>query len=108
MNADDLLVLVKAGFTRNDIMALASGKVSQIQTTTDPQPEPEKQIPTQPQTPTQSQTQNTTNDELQAIKDTIAALQRSNLQAASQPGSAGANNQTSEDVWKNFFEEDKK
>lgn len=101
MNINDLLVLVNAGFTRNDIMALASGKVDQITTTTDPQPEPETQ------TQTQTTDTDTTRADIQELKDTLSALQRANLLAAQQPAGAGEK-QTIDDVWKNFFEEDKK
>lgn len=108
MKIDDVLRLVDAGFSKADIIALASGQVTPISpqdpqvndkpTQPDPGPEPE---PAKDPEPAQEPSAN--NREMQQIKAQIAALQQANLQAASQPD--GANKQqTAEDVWKDFFE----
>lgn len=109
MKLEDILTLVNAGFSKSDIIALASGTVDTIQAadpeqpaSTDTETEPEQVPAASPAPASQKQEQDTT-QELAQIRAQISALQRSNLQAATQP--EGANRkQTPEDVWKDFFE----
>lgn len=102
MKIDDVLKLVDAGFTRADILALAAGQVDHIETQ-----EPQKQEPQEQEPEPEQDQKDTTREELQTIKAQISAMQRANLQSAAQPDGANKK-QTSEDVWKEFFEGDKK
>lgn len=105
MKIEDVLKLVDAGFSKADIIALASGQVQTIETQPNTQQEPDPEPQQQPQpTPEPQQTQNAElSADIADIKLQLNALQKSNLLAASQP--AGANKkETMEDVWKDFFE----
>lgn len=110
MKIEDVLRLVDAGFSKADIIALASGQVTQIspqdsqtiETQTPPAPGPEPEQVSEPEpAPAEDQTQ--TQQQIRQMQAQIAAMQRANLQSAQQP--EGANKpQTPEDVWKDFFE----
>lgn len=110
MELKDILILVNAGFTKSDIIALASGSTDTKIQAAEPDPpastetvtEPE-QVPAASPAPAEQKQEPDTTQELAQLKAQISALQRSNLQAATQP--EGANKkQTPEDVWKDFFE----
>lgn len=108
MKIEDVLKLVDAGFSKADILALASGQVQTIETQpieqeqTQEQAVPESAPEQQTQEPQQTQNAELSAD-IAVIKQQLSALQKSNIIAASQP--AGANKkETVDDVWKNFFE----
>ena len=102
MKIDDILTLVNAGFTKADILAFAAGQAPEEKpATTEPQ-QPEPEPAPEPAAP---EPNNELKDALDDVKKTLALMQKANLQAASQP--SGANQkQTTEDVWKNFFEKE--
>lgn len=102
MKIDDILTLVNAGFTKADILAFAAGQKPEEQTAT---PEPQQPDPEPAPEPAATEPNNELKDALDDVKKTLALMQKANLQNASQP--AGANQrQTTEDVWKNFFEKE--
>lgn len=101
MKIDDILSLVNAGFTKADILAFAAGQTPEEPVTQEPtQPEPEPAPEPAVQEPNEE-----IKTALDDVKKTLALMQKANLQNASQP--EGANRQqTTEDVWKNFFEKE--
>lgn len=103
MKIDDILTLVNVGFTKADILAFAAGTQP-----TQQEPDPEQQDPEpSQQEPEPVQQDPGIKEALDDVKKTLALMQKANLQNASQP--TGANSkQTTEDVWKNFFERDEK
>lgn len=103
MKIDDILTLVNAGFTKADILAFAAGTQPTQQ---EPEPEQQDPEPTQ-QEPEPVQQDPGIKEALDDVKKTLALMQRANLQNASQPEGANSK-QTTEDVWKNFFERDEK
>lgn len=103
MKIDDILTLVNAGFTKADILAFAAGTQ---QTQQEPEPVQQDPEPTQ-QEPEPVQQDPGIKEALDDVKKTLALMQRANLQNASQPEGANSK-QTTEDVWKNFFERDEK
>ena len=90
MKISDVIKLLDAGFTRDEIAKFEE------------QPEKQNQQPDQAQQQTQQQDQapDQMQETLKQVKDTLAAIQKANLQTAAQ---AGAAIQTSDDVWKSFF-----
>lgn len=93
MKVSEVIRLLDAGFTRDEIAAMTEQEPAPT-----PAHEPEQlQLHETAQTPTQpDQLQETMNQ----MKETLAAIQKANLMNAAQ---AGAAIQTSDDVWKSFF-----
>ncbi len=93
MKVSEVIRLLDAGFTRDEIAAMTEQEPAQK-----PAQEPEQlQLPETAQTQTQpDQLQETMNQ----MKETLAAIQKANLMNAAQ---AGAAIQTSDDVWRSFF-----
>lgn len=102
MKIDDILTLVNAGFTKADILAFAAGQKPEEQPAT-----PEPQQPEPEPAPEPVQQDPGIKEALDDVKKTLALMQKANLQNASQPEGANSR-QTTEDVWKNFFERDEK
>lgn len=93
MKVSEVIRLLDAGFTRDEIAAMTEQEPAQTQA----------QEPVQLQLPETAQTQ-TQPDQLKEtmnqMKETLAAIQKANLMNAAQ---AGAAIQTSDDVWRSFF-----
>lgn len=109
MKIDDILTLVNAGFTKADIMAFAAGQGPQQEAQEGQQSEQEQPAQQEEQQEHKQEHQQDPNAELMTaladVKKTLSLMQQANLQNDKQPD--GANKQqTSEDVWKNFFEKE--
>lgn len=105
MNIDDILTLVNAGFTKADIMAFAAGQGPQQEAQEGQQSEQEQPAQQEEQQEHQQDPNAEIKTELADVKKTLSLMQQANLQNDKQPD--GANKQqTSEDVWKNFFEKE--
>lgn len=89
MKISDVIKLLDAGFTRDEI-----AKFEEQPDQTQQSDQGQQQTQQQDQAPDQMQ------ETLKQVKDTLAAIQKANLQTAAQ---AGAAIQTSDDVWKSFF-----
>lgn len=95
MKVSEVIRLLDAGFTRDEIAAMTEQEPAQTPAQTPAQESTPAQEPAQ--TPTQpDQLQETMNQ----MKETLAAIQKANLMNAAQ---AGAAIQTSDDVWRSFF-----
>ena len=90
MNQEDILALVRAGFSRSEILAM--------QTPAAPQPEPAPAAP-QP-APAAQPAQPSNQDVLAAINSLTAAIQNINRNSAQQPGQ---NRITGDDVMAGFI-----
>lgn len=89
MNFEQLMKLLEAGFTKDDIMKLstASTEISTGNPTTDPEPaapaEPSAPSePSAPVEPAESETMKMINDLTAQVKDLTAAVQKQNIRSA--------------------------
>lgn len=110
MNFSEIKELLNAGFTRDDILALAgvgaSGQPAQPDQQT--QPEPQAQPDPQAQPEQQAQPEPPANDNtMQALADTVAALSKTikDMQLSNAKSAEGGKPKTitSADVVKSFF-----
>lgn len=91
MKVSEVIRLLDAGFTRDEIAAMTEQEPAQTPAQESTPAQEPAQTPTQP-----DQLQETMNQ----MKETLAAIQKANLMNAAQ---AGAAIQTSDDVWRSFF-----
>lgn len=111
MNQEDILALVRAGFTRSEILAMQAPAADPA--TAEPQPDPEPALaapqpepepaPAAPQpdpAPAAQPAQPSNQDVLAAINSLTAAIQNINRNSAQQPGQ---NRITGDDVMAGFI-----
>lgn len=106
MQTSDIVKLVNAGFTKEEIMQLASPAQTQVQTPTLVQPQVQPQVQTQVQTPTlvqpQPQVQTPPNVDYKMLYETQKQM-LADMQSLNQRMNVGAPIDTVESVMKDFL-----
>ena len=96
MNPEDILALVRAGFTRSEILAMQTPAAEPAPAAPQPEPAPAAPQPAPAAQPAQPSNQ----DVLAAINSLTAAIQNINRNSAQQPGQ---NRITGDDVMAGFI-----
>ena len=105
MNQEDILALVRAGFSRSEILSMTSAvDPAPVEPQTQPDPEPAPAEPQPEPTPAAPQpaqaSQPSNQDVLAAINSLTAAIQNINRNSAQQPGQSRI---TGDDVMAGFI-----
>ena len=104
MNPEDILALVRAGFSRSEILAMQTPAVDPAPAEPQPDPEPAPAAPQPDPTPAAPQPapapQPSNQDVLAAINSLTAAIQNINRNSAQQPGQSRI---TGDDVMAGFI-----
>lgn len=109
MGIEEILTLVKAGFTAEQIQNMVPAEPKKVEIKTDPEPEPAKEEPKneEPKAEPEPKQTDTETSDLEAIKAELAEAKKqvTSLQTllGSQDNSGGAARQTPEEYLSNIF-----